>query len=231
MVSGCMSHPARPRIVAIQLIFDSKPLPLSTLNSAPAVPVPSTGELPVIALRQQVAGLVNVSPLTLSEIADGADAPAVTLASLLKRVSAIFESAPTFAASLTLTRRDQLNADFDLNAALSYAIASGIAQTVDRVLLQSLAAIPTNAVPSIDFGRFAAANVDAQQLRALVGPQHDNSGGLVTFRPDGQLVAGGVIAATGLVLVLVRPGEAPEGARSELRLAPALGELVLSGRF
>jgi hypothetical protein len=164
------------------------------LIQAPAVPVPSTGELPVIVLREQVAGLVNVSPLPLSKIADGTDAPAVTLASLLKRISAIFDGAPTFAASLTLTRREQMNADFDLNAALSYAIASGIAQTVDRVLLQSLAAIPFNGVPSIDFGRFAAANVDAQQLRALVGPQHDNSTGLVTFRPDGQLVAGGVPA-------------------------------------
>lgn len=164
------------------------------LIQAPAVPVPSTGELPVIVLREQVAGLVNVSPLPLSEIADGTDAPAVTLASLLKRISAIFDGAPTFAASLTLTRREQMNADFDLNAALSYAIAAGIAQTVDRVLLQSLAAIPFNSVPSIDFGKFAAANVDAQQLRALVGPNHDNSSGLVTFRPDGQLVAGGVPA-------------------------------------
>lgn len=164
------------------------------LVQAPSVPVPSTGELPAIGWREQVAGLINVSPLAMSQIADGTDAPTVSLESLLKRASAIFEDAPTFAASLTLTRREYMNADFDLNAALSYSIVSGVAQAVDRVLLQSVAAIPSSVESRINFGKFAAANVDAQQLRAIVGPQHDNTSGLVAYRPDGQLVAGGVPA-------------------------------------
>lgn len=159
------------------------------LVQAPSVPVNSA---PVVAFREQVAGLVNVSPLVLSQIADGADAPTVSLESLLHRVSAIFESAPTLAASLKLTRREYMNADIDLNAALSYAITAGIAQAVDRVLLDALVAAPIAGVPAIDFNAFAAANVDAQQLRALAGTSGGN--GAVSFRPDGQLVAGGVPA-------------------------------------
>jgi len=161
------------------------------LVQAPSVPM---NDSPVVAFRQQVAGLVNVSPLALSMIADGTDAPTVGMESLLKRVSAIFEGAPTFAASINLTRREWMNAEFDLNAALSYAITAGVAQAVDRVLLQSVAAIPFSTQPFVNFGRFAAANVDAQQLRALVGTQHDNSSGIVGYRPDGQLIAGGVPA-------------------------------------
>jgi hypothetical protein len=47
----------------------------------------------------------------------------------------------------------------------------------------------------------------------------------------GTLVAGGVLAATGLVLVLVRPGEEPSTARSGVRLDPTFGGMWISADF
>jgi hypothetical protein len=102
----------------------------------------------------------------------------------------------------------------------------GGASLIAGVVTGSLAVVRTNEIDSI----CGSGDTCPKSRRAEVEPLVEDATAFGNAS-TGTLVAGGVLAATGLVLVLLRPGEEPREARSEVRLEPSFGGLALSGGF
>lgn len=143
-------------------------------------PVETQGD--VIAFYRDSGAFVIVEPSLFAAVSDGADAANSDLP--FASASIQWDDAPSAAFSTTITRRQQKDFGFNIDAELLKSIIAGLSREADRVLLSAIAAAAPN---EFSLAAAAARGLEFAELRALVGTAG-----------NGAAVENGVIYAYGI---------------------------------
>lgn len=144
-------------------------------------PGPSKGD--VVLLYRDSGAFIVSEPAQFAAVDDGDDATNSPLPIVSSSIT--WADAPSSSFSTTITRRQQKDAGYDLEATLMQSIIAGLAREADRVLL---AAILAKNPGLFSLGAAAARGLEFAELRALIG----TNGTGAAVHHDGELRAVGI---------------------------------------